>query len=200
MGHDPGKTRHVGDGIVRRDIVPALEMRVQDAVQSLCLARVAIDRIGNLLRRIEQEVAVLAEHRAEPGHLPHQPLQHLHAPAHVGRQKAAGLFREVDQDGAALENAYCCAAVGGRMVCYRRHPAVGTELEKFRLELVAATELHRHQCVRQPAFLQHDGDLPAVRRRRVMQVDHGFPTLFSSILAPLGRRANAYTRRAGHGR
>ena len=40
-----------------------------------------------------------------PRHLPEQPLQHLNAPAQVGRQEAAGLLAEIQQDGAGFEHA-----------------------------------------------------------------------------------------------
>ena len=54
----------------------------------------------------------------------------------------------------------------------RRHPVVRADREKFRLELVALADIDRDRAVFEPAFLEHDADLPAVRRRPVIEVDH----------------------------
>ena len=43
-------------------------------VQATGLAHVAIDRVRNLLGRVQAEVMVLARHRPEIRHLPEQPL------------------------------------------------------------------------------------------------------------------------------
>src|SRR5690606_41193843 len=59
------------------DALPIFE----HAVQALRLAPVTLDRVGDPLGRVEPEVTVLAEHRAEPAHLPHEPLEHRLAPA-----------------------------------------------------------------------------------------------------------------------
>src|SRR3546814_3868379 len=67
------------------------------------LVGVSLDRVGNLLLREAPEVVRLAQHRAKAAHLPHQPLQRLVARPRVLRQQLAGLFRQVDEDGAALE-------------------------------------------------------------------------------------------------
>src|ERR1700738_5568042 len=89
------------------------------------------------------------------------------------RHEAAGFLCEINQDRTALENRHRLAAIGGSPIDDRRHPAVGTELEELRLVLVATAKLHGLDGVRQAAFLQHDRDFPAVRRWRVVQLDHG---------------------------
>ena len=53
-----------------------------------------------------------------------------------------------------------------------RHAVVRADREELGLELVALADVHRNHAVRQTAFLQHDRDLPAVRRRPVIEVDH----------------------------
>ena len=45
----------------------------------------------------------LAEHRADPSHLEHQPLQALGPGDRIGRDQAAGFLRQIDQDRAAFE-------------------------------------------------------------------------------------------------
>jgi hypothetical protein len=94
---------------------------------------------------------------------------------HRLRHELSGLLGQIDQDRAALEHPHRFAAVGGCMVDDRRHPAIGVEFQEFRLVLIAAPELHRMHGIGQAAFLQHDVDFPAVRRRREMQVDHRLP-------------------------
>jgi hypothetical protein len=47
---------------------------------------VALDGVGDLLRRVLREVVVLPGHRAEAAHLPEQPLDGFGAPAQVGRR------------------------------------------------------------------------------------------------------------------
>src|ERR1700754_4838999 len=51
--------------------------------------------------------------------------------------------------------------------------AVGADRQEFRAKLLAGADVDRDDLIGDPEFLQHDRDLPAVRRRRVMQVDHG---------------------------
>ena len=54
----------------------------------------------------------------------------------------------------------------------RRHAGVRTDRQELRLELVAGADVDRLQGIGQPGLLQHDGDLPAVRRGPVIEVDH----------------------------
>jgi hypothetical protein len=102
-------------------------------------------------------------------------LHHLQTRPHIPRHELSGLLRQIDQDGAAFEYRHRLAAIGRRAIDDRRHPAVGAEFQEFRLVLIATAQLHRMDGIKQAAFLQHDGDLPAIRRRRVMQVDHRNP-------------------------
>ncbi len=54
----------------------------------------------------------------------------------------------------------------------RRHPVVRADRQKFGLELVAATDVDRDHAVFEAALLEHDRDLPAVRRRPIIKIDH----------------------------
>jgi hypothetical protein len=53
-----------------------------------------------------------------------------------------------------------------------RYPIVGADGQKLRPELFAGANIHWNNRIGQPQLLQHDRDFPAVRRRRVMEVDH----------------------------
>jgi hypothetical protein len=46
----------------------------------------------------------LTEHRPDPAHLEHEPLQHLVPGAWLAREEPAGLLAEVDEDRARLED------------------------------------------------------------------------------------------------
>ena len=66
--------------------VPAtsIDRQCGSSQQALHFAGVAVDGVGDLLRRVHGEVAVLPAHRAQAGHLPHQPLVHRHFLPGVG--------------------------------------------------------------------------------------------------------------------
>src|SRR5665213_3636584 len=59
------------------------------------------------------------------------------------------------------------------MVHDGRNPVVRADRQKLRPELLAGADVDRNDLIGKPEFLQHDRDFPAVRRRRIMQVDHG---------------------------
>ncbi|GCC48828.1 hypothetical protein chiPu_0032996 [Chiloscyllium punctatum] len=120
-------------------------------------------------------MAVLTEHRPEAAHLPHHPLDDVRPRTQLPRQEAAGLVGEIDQDRAGLEHRERTAAVGWLMVDDRGDPVVRADRQEFRPKLLAGADVHRDHRVREPQFLQHDRNLPAVRRRRVVQVDHRRP-------------------------
>src|SRR5229473_3656752 len=63
VGHGPWKAGNIGDRIIAGDVHPGLaQLGVEHAVKPGGLVAVAFDRIGDFLRRIEREMAVLAEH------------------------------------------------------------------------------------------------------------------------------------------
>ena len=100
-------------------------------------------------------------------------LDHVHASAQVGRHESAGLFRQIKQNRPALEHGDRRAAARRVMVHDGRHPVVGADPQEIRLELAAAPDIHRHDAVVQSHLLKRDGNLPAVRGRPVIGVDHG---------------------------
>ena len=146
------------------------EPRIQHAVQPVHLVGVAVDGVGDLLRRVVAEVVRLPGHRPEPAHLPEQPLLDLHAGPLVGRIELAGLAAEILQDGARLEHRdrLAARAVG---IDDRRHAVVRRDRQELRLELVAPADVDGLDLVGEPALLQHDGDLVPVGRGPVVQLD-----------------------------
>jgi hypothetical protein len=117
-------------------------------------------------------VTRLAQHGAETAHLPHHPFDDLRASAQVLGQKAAALLREINQDCAALEHGDRRAAVGRIVIGDRGHPVVRADGEEFFIELAAPVDVDRHDPVIERHFLQGDGNLPAVRRRPVINFNH----------------------------
>jgi hypothetical protein len=65
------------------------------------------------------------------------------------------------------------------MIDDRRHAVIRRDRQEFRLELVALADIDEAHFVRKPALLEHDGDLPAIRRRPVIEIDrlHLSPSL-----------------------
>ena len=63
---------------------------------------ITFNGVGNFFAQTEEKIG-LTEHRADTAHLKHEPLNQFVALAHLLRKKLAGLFRQVHQDGARLE-------------------------------------------------------------------------------------------------
>ena len=94
----------------------------------------------------------------------------LGAAAFVGAVEPAALAREVLQDGAGLEDRDRPPA-GPIRIDDRRHPIVRRDRQKVRLELIAFGNVDGNDVIREPALLQHDGDLPAVGRGPIVEID-----------------------------
>src|ERR1700730_15652083 len=123
----------------------------------------------------------LARHRAEAPHLPHQPLQHRHLKAPVGRPEFSGLLPEVDQDCARFEDADRLAsrALG---INYRGDAVVWADFQESRVELLAFGDVHGLYGVGQTHLFQSDTDLAAVRGVPGVEFDaHRDPPIQSSI-------------------
>src|SRR5205807_6421930 len=143
-----------------------------------------------LALRVIDEVAELAGHRAEIADLPEQPFQHFLAGPLALRHELPAPLSEVDQDRTGFEDrqrpvaklAWCV------VIDDRRHPVVRADLEELRLELVAPADIDRDHPVFEAAFLEHDRDLPAIRRRPVIEIDHA-RSPFALPIAPAARNA-----------
>ena len=123
-----------------------------------------------LARRIIDKMAELARHRAEIADLPEQPFQALLPATTALRHELPSPLGQVDQDGTRLEHGHRPAT--DVVIDDRRHAVVGADREEIGLELVAAADIDRDHAILEAALLEHDGDLPAVRRRPIVEVDH----------------------------
>src|SRR5213083_1985387 len=116
------------------------------------------------------------------------PARNPGAPRIAGRQEPPRLLGEVDEDGARLEEREAGLAVDDR-----RDLAVRADGDELGLELLALADVDGVNGVGQAALLEHDGDLPAVRRRPGVEVDHApgmvAPTSYVNPLASGGRAA-----------
>src|SRR5947207_13567120 len=185
---DPRVGRDVRDRVVAGEELDAREPVVHDLQQARGLRDVAVDGVGDLLLRHVREVVGLAHHRADVRHLPHEPLERPGVPWIAGRQEPPRLLGEVDEDGARLEEREVGLAVDDR-----RDLAVWADGDELGLELLALADVDGVNGVGQAALLEHDGDLPAVRRRPGVEVDHApgmvAPTSYVNPLASGGRAA-----------
>jgi hypothetical protein len=113
-------------------------------------------------------VVNLAQHRADPAHLPHQPFVDAGPLLEVGRQQFSGLFSEVEQDCAGLHEREV-----GLPVDDRRDAVVGGNLKEFGFELFVLGDVHGVRLVGHAELFERDGDLAAVGRGPSVQVDQG---------------------------
>ena len=70
----PRKTRHIGYGILSREIGAIGQAPVHDAKKPRHFIGVAFDAVRHLFGRVVAEMKTLAGHRSEPADLPKQPL------------------------------------------------------------------------------------------------------------------------------
>src|SRR4051812_15120896 len=76
--HDPRIGRHVGDRVLlAHDEVAAVEAPVEHCIEAARLLHVALDGVGDLLRRVVREVMVLPGHGTQAAHLPEKPFDRL---------------------------------------------------------------------------------------------------------------------------
>jgi len=98
--------------------------------------------------------------------------RHLTATQILG-QELPGLLREVQQDRAGLEQRQRLAAIGWLMIDDGRNAIVRRDLQEVRLELLALADVDRVHVVAQAGLFEKQGNLVAVGRGPVIQVDHG---------------------------
>src|SRR5262249_723627 len=99
-----------------------------------------------------------------------QPLQRRRTRAHILREEASGLLREMDEDRAGLEDRE--RAARDVVVDDRRDLLVGIERGEGRSHLLLLPEIDRDHPVLEAGLLEHDGDLPAVGRGPRVEIDH----------------------------
>ena len=113
-----------------------VEPRLEHAEQALGFVAIALERalVGDLAPGEFVEVADLAEHRSDDGHLEEHPLDGLVAARRIGRHQLAGLVGEIEQDRAGFEQAERLAA-GSVRIDDRGDLAVRVERQEFRRPL-----------------------------------------------------------------
>ena len=117
-------------------------------------------------------MTVLTQHRPEATHLPEKPLQDFGAPATVGGDELASFFRQIEHDGAALEQADRLAAAGRFGVDDCRDAVVGGNGKEFGFELLARADADRVDAVFDARFFKHHRYLHAIGRGPAVQFNH----------------------------
>src|SRR5262245_10762925 len=170
--HDPRIAGDVRDRVrSTTEVVPALQPAIEHRVEAPQFPRVALDRLGYSRRRVDSEVAGLARHRPQPGHLPEQPFQGFDAGTAVLGQQLAGLLREIKEDRAGFEHRDRSGGSPWRVVDDGRDLAVRRNGEESWSELLTRRQADREDPMRQRGFLEEQPDLQAVRRRAEIEVD-----------------------------
>src|SRR5262249_42193296 len=147
----PAYASHVGDRVAAGEKLTGGEARIHDAEQPIDLVGVAVDGVGDRLRRVAPEVVGLARHRPETAHLPQQPLVDGDPGALIARVKTTSLAAEILQYGAGLEHRDWPPA-GPVRIKDCRYPIVRRDRQKLRRELLALRNVDRAYDVGQPAF------------------------------------------------
>ena len=126
----------------------------------------------------------LAEHRAEPAHLPHQPLHHGLSGGSGFWHELSCFFSKIHKDRARFKNGDSLVSVpvddGG-------NPVIRAEGQKLGLELVASPDIDPVDFIIQPQFLERNGNLVPVRGRGIVKFDHVGIQFLQSV-ARHGRR------------
>src|SRR5690554_5449998 len=100
----PGPDGHVGDAVlVPGDIGVVGQLPIEHVQLTLGFHGVAVDRVLVLLRRVGVEVTEAAADEGRTAHLPEQPVEALGTTTDVLRNEGAELVRQIQQDGAGLE-------------------------------------------------------------------------------------------------
>ena len=155
---DPRPGSHIRYRIVAGQVGRLGQPPVQHTVQPLALLEIALLRVRGLALVVFHEMVHLAQHRADPAHLPHQPLDGAPPRILLFGPELAGLLGEVHQDCTRFEQRAAVVAVDDR-----RNAVVRADLQEMRLELLVLIDVDGMHRIFQPAFLQHDGHLAAVR-------------------------------------
>ena len=150
---------------------------IQDGVEPPRFGPEAFLRIGRLAGIELQEVVRLPQHRPGAAHLEHQPLPRPPAAGTILGNEFAGLFGEIQKDGAGFHERRA-----GVVIDDGRDLVVGTDLQEVGRELLVLRDIDRMHSVGKPGFLQHDGSLAPIGRGPGVQVDHGAFFLSQSVL------------------
>src|SRR5579871_3712039 len=107
VGPVPREDREVGDrDMVAKNEGAVGEATVQDVHLALCLHRVPVDGVLDFHGRVFVEMREAAANVRGTSDLPKQPRKAIAASRGLGRNEATELFREMEQNGAGLEDAH----------------------------------------------------------------------------------------------
>src|SRR5690554_4952333 len=176
----PGPDGHVGDAVlVPGDIGVVGQLPIEHVQLTLGFHGVAVDRVLVLLRRVGVEVTEAAADEGRTAHLPEQPVEALGTTTDVLRNEGAELVRQIQQDGAGLEQPQRRVHAG---VEHRRDLGVGVDLDEAAAELIALADADQPGVVFRLAeaglqqLLEHDGDLDPVGRGQRIQLQRMLAT------------------------
>ncbi len=157
--------------LIAHDPGPFRELAFEHAAAGASIRHIALARTFVLvvLARKFVEEPDLAEHRTDSAHLKHQPLDGLISAGRIARHELAGLFGEIDQDRAGLEQGqrFPARPFG---IQDGRDFAVGVERQKLRRHLILGFEADEVRFIRQTGLFQHDRDLDAVGGRQRIEL------------------------------
>src|SRR6266404_7498606 len=98
---------------------------------------------------------ILPGHRAQSPNMPVKPLEYFVLAAQIFGHKLAGLLSEVFKNRPALEDCQRSAAARGVVIDNRRHSVIRADLEEFRSELLAGSDVHVLNFVGEATLLEH---------------------------------------------
>src|SRR5690554_1751021 len=176
----PGPDGHVGDAVlVPGDIGVVGQLPIEHVQLTLGFHGVAVDRVLVLLRRVGVEVTEAAADEGRTAHLPEQPVEALGTTTDVLRNEGAEPVRQIQQDGAGLEQPQRRVHAG---VEHRRDLGVGVDLDEAAAELIALADANQPGVVFRLAeaglqqLFKHDGDLDPVGRGQRIQLQRMLAT------------------------
>lgn len=127
-------------------------------------------------------MGILAQHRSDPGHLHHQPLEDLVTIEGFLREKLAMPFGQPDQDRPGLPE-----RLPERRILDHRHLAHGIEFAEFRRELLAVEQRDMLENVGKRQLLEHDRHFDHVWAHHAVKRNRGMfghlPSAFGKELA-----------------
>src|SRR5690554_5053398 len=189
----PGPDSHIGNTVLlTRHIAMPGQLPIEHIELALDLHGVAVDRVLELLRCVGIEMTEATTEQRSAPHLPEQPIQALGAPGHVLGNELTELLRQVQQDGAGLEQPQRRVDAG---IQHGRDLRVGVDLDKAATELVTLVDTDQPGIVLGLAdaqlqqLLEHDGDLDAVGRGQRIQLQRLLAARQLTVVGRAGNRA-----------
>src|SRR5580704_703799 len=159
------------------DPFPGRQTLIQPTIKQLGLRPITRRPIRICLRVQQSEMIVLAEHRADRGHLHHQPFHDFVACEAACRQKGAIGLCQVEQNRARFVDR---RAGSSRVINQHRNFAERVQCEKDWIELIAPEHRDMAQDVIETNLLQHNSDLADVWTPHSKELDHSsLPTRYA---------------------